>query len=58
MWAAAFRAPLAAASYLLTGTVSRPVSDLKGKLAEAGFRIASLRRDLLGCFLLLVAEKA
>lgn len=36
---AAVRAPLVAMTYLVSGTSTRPIADLTGELAEAGFRV-------------------
>jgi cyclopropane fatty-acyl-phospholipid synthase-like methyltransferase len=33
------RAPLVAMTYLVSGTSTRPIADLPGELAEAGFRV-------------------
>ena len=43
-----WRAPQAAAGWLLVGSVSNPVPDLAGELRAAGFRIEKQQRWLMG----------
>ncbi len=42
------RAPQTALAWLLTGSVARPLPDLAGELAAAGFAVCTQRRWLLG----------
>lgn len=51
------RAPLAVITYLLTQANTSPVSGLKPKLSEAGFRIIMEESNRLGDFALVEAEK-
>ncbi|MDA2912628.1 class I SAM-dependent methyltransferase [Acidobacteriia bacterium AH_259_A11_L15] len=51
------RLPLAAVTYLLTQTSTRPVRDLEAKLAAAHFAPLSREGNRLGDFILLEAQK-
>jgi demethylmenaquinone methyltransferase/2-methoxy-6-polyprenyl-1,4-benzoquinol methylase len=55
---AALRLPQALAGWLLAGSLSRPIADLAGELAAAGFRVTGERRWLQGSLALLSAEPA
>ncbi len=52
-----WRVPQAAIGWLLVGTVSRPVPDLRGELCEAGLRIREQRDWLMGSLGLISAER-
>jgi demethylmenaquinone methyltransferase/2-methoxy-6-polyprenyl-1,4-benzoquinol methylase len=52
----AMRLPQAAFGWLLAGAVSRPLADLRGELAHAGFVVRSERRWLGGSLGVFVAE--
>jgi demethylmenaquinone methyltransferase/2-methoxy-6-polyprenyl-1,4-benzoquinol methylase len=52
------RAPQAALGWLLAGSLSRPIPDLEGELCQAGFRVRSRRRWLLGSLAAVTAEPA
>lgn len=51
------RAPLLAATYLLSGTSSSPLSDLPGELIAAGFAIESEERSHGDSFAVVVAHR-
>jgi len=52
------RGPQWLAGWLLAGTVSRPIRDLRGELEAAGLAVRSEQRWLLGSLALLVAGDA
>ena len=52
------RAPQALAGWLLVGSVSRPIGDLRAELEAAGLGVREERRWLLGTLGLLIAEPA
>jgi ubiquinone/menaquinone biosynthesis C-methylase UbiE len=52
------RAPQWLLGWLLAGSVSRPIDDLAGELAAAGFVVRHERRWLFGTLALFVAEPA
>ncbi len=54
---ALWRVPQAALGWLLVGTVSRPVPDLKSEILATGFRVRDERSWLLGSLSLVVAER-
>jgi demethylmenaquinone methyltransferase/2-methoxy-6-polyprenyl-1,4-benzoquinol methylase len=49
------RAPMLAATYLIAGTASRPIRDLRGEVAAAGFVVEKEERSHGDAFALLVA---
>lgn len=51
------RWPLAAVTFLLTQNATHALRSLESRLAEAGFRVLSDERYLLGTLALIVAEK-
>jgi len=55
---ALFRAPQALLGWLLAGSVSRPIPDLAAEVREAGFRIRSEKRWLLGSLAVVTAERS
>ena len=54
---ALLRAPQALLGWLLAGSISRPIPDLAGEVREAGFRIRSEQRWLLGGLAVITAER-
>jgi demethylmenaquinone methyltransferase/2-methoxy-6-polyprenyl-1,4-benzoquinol methylase len=54
---ALFRAPLVVATYLLAGAASRPLADLRGEVATAGFKTEGEERWHGDTFALLVARR-
>ena len=52
------RAPQAALGWLLAGSLSQPIPDLEGELGQAGLRVRSRRRWLLGSLAVAMAEPA
>jgi len=52
------RAPQAVLGWLLAGSLSRPVPDLEGELAEVGLLARRQRRWLLGSLAVVIAEPA
>ena len=52
------RAPQAALGWLLAGSLSRPIPDLEGELAEVGLLARRQRRWLLGSLAVVIAEPA
>lgn len=54
---ALFRLPFALVTWLITGTTTRPLTDLAGEMRGAGLRIVSERRGPLGSFALVIAER-
>jgi len=52
------RLPVAAATYLLTQTTTRPLRGLRQRVRAAGFSIVSMERMWSGRFLILHARKA
>lgn len=51
------RVPAAAATYLVSRSVTRPIPDLAGDLAEAGFAVDGERRSALDAFTLMIGRK-
>ena len=51
------RVPQAAFSWLIVGTVSRPIPDLRAELATAGFVVRSERRWLWETLAVVIAER-
>lgn len=51
-----WRLPQAALGWLLVGTLSRPIADLRGEIHAAGFELRSEARWMLGSLALVVAE--
>lgn len=51
-----WRGPQAALAWLLVGSISRPVPDLKSELRAAGFEVQSEERWLFGTLALVVAS--
>lgn len=54
----ALRAPQALLAWLLAGSVSKPVAQLRAELEQAGFAVRSERRWLLGSLAVFAAEPA
>jgi demethylmenaquinone methyltransferase/2-methoxy-6-polyprenyl-1,4-benzoquinol methylase len=52
----AWRIPQSALGWLLVGSVSRPIANLRGEIEAAGFRIRSQQGCLCGTLALIVAE--
>jgi len=52
------RAPLLAATYLATGTTTKPISDLRGAVEAAGFKVCKEVRTNGGATEVLIAEKS
>lgn len=50
------RLPQAALAWLIAGTVSRPIDDLRGEVEAAGFTITEERRWLMGTLQLVVGK--
>ena len=52
------RAPLALATYLVSGQTTRPLESLPARIEEAGFIMESSRATSMGSFMEVVASKA
>jgi ubiquinone/menaquinone biosynthesis C-methylase UbiE len=57
LWHSILRAPQAAFAWLIVGSVSRPIPELAGEIAAAGFRVRSERRWLLDSLAMVIAER-
>jgi hypothetical protein len=51
------RAPMLAAPYLVAGSVTRPIRDLRGEVTAAGFTVRKEDRSQGDAFALLVAQR-
>jgi demethylmenaquinone methyltransferase/2-methoxy-6-polyprenyl-1,4-benzoquinol methylase len=51
------RAPMLAATYLVSGTATQPIPDLRGEVARAGFLVEREARSQGDAFALLVARR-
>jgi len=51
------RAPMVAATYVLSGATTRPIRDLRGELAKAGYEVDKEARSHSDAFVLLVAHR-
>lgn len=51
------RAPMALLAYVITGQTTRPVADLPGRVAGAGFTLERVRASALGSFVEIVARR-
>ncbi len=54
----AVRLPLVVLTYVLTQTTTRAVTDLEGRIADAGFNIVDIERSLFGGLELIVATQS
>lgn len=52
-----WRVPQAALGWLLVGSVSRPIADLRGEVEATGLRVSRVRAWLFGTLQLVVAER-
>jgi demethylmenaquinone methyltransferase/2-methoxy-6-polyprenyl-1,4-benzoquinol methylase len=52
------RLPLAALTWVVTGSLTRAIPDLAAEVGEAGLAVRSERRTRLGTYALVVAERA
>ena len=51
------RGPLLAATFLISGKITKPVADLRGEVAAAGFAVEAEKRSHGGALAILVARR-